>query len=605
VAWRCATPALAGTPHVRVSRDGGRTYPARHARPLPADPPGQPCTVPVYNPAPATGQLLALDFDLGRVSAAADPSAEVAAQTVAAAALVTRCGGRVIADIAPSGGRHLYILFAAPLPWRQLRDLARALALRFPAIDPAPMCSLGGQISPPGARHKSGGWRTLTTPPADTLAAVTRPNGPEVWDGLLSDLTAELRHLEQPGSPGPAEAELDAAGVPWVPCLGGRARLPAELEHAARTGASGGRGRSETRMAILASAASRGWQLTDVQAAVSTGAWTGLGVLYERRSEPGRMARLLPLEWRKTIAFVTQEKNLRSWHTSDNTSRPPTGASGGDEFRLIRSWLTAVLVALEDPVRIRDWGRRAIAVRLVLLALGQAAMVSGSAVTEFGCRNLALHCTLSHRTVARILRQLAAEPDPLIDLVSRRQLARADRYQLRIPGRYADSVRWRRLQAGRVEAAHPVFLVLGGAAALIYQALGGDRARGAEVARTARLSSSATSAALRLLAEYGLASRGSGGWRRGDARLDDVAEATGAAEIHRERAERYKKDRESWRIRLRAYQGARHVPVNERDGWYSLDDPDEYDFMTCRWPVLPRDVIRGPPAADRVGRASA
>ena len=603
--WRCTTPALAGTPHVRVSRDGGRTYPARHARPLPPAPPGQPCTVPVYDPGPATGRLLALDFDLGRVSSAADPAAEVTAQTVAAAALVTRCGGRVLADVAPSGGRHVYILFAAPLPWRQLRDLARALALRFPAIDPAPMCSLGGQISPPGARHKSGGWRTLTTSPADTLAAVARPNGPEVWDGLLSDLAAELCHLDRPGAPGPAEAELDAAGVPWVPCLGGRTRLPAELEHAARTGAPGGRGRSETRMAILASAAARGWQLADVQAAVSTGAWPGLGVLYERRSEPGRMARLLPLEWRKTIAFVSGEKNLRSWHTSDNASRPPAGASGGEEFRLIRSWLTAVLVALEDPVRIRDWGRRAIAVRLVLLALGQAAMVSGSAVTEFGCRNLALHCTLSHRTVARILRQLAAEPDPLIDLVSRRQLARADRYQLRIPGRYADSALWRRLQAGRVEAAHPVFLVLGGAAALIYQVLGRDRARGAEVARAARLSPSATSAALRVLSEYDLASRGSGGWRRGDARLDDVAEATGAAEIHRERAERYKKDRESWRVRLRAYKGARHIPVNERDGWYSLDDPDEYDFMTCRWPVLTRDVIRGPPAADRAGRASA
>ena len=48
-----------------------------------------------------------------------------------------------------------------------------------------------------------------------------------------------------------------------------------------------------------------------------------------------------------------------------------------------------------------------IAVRLVLLALGQAAMVSGSSVLEFGCRNLALHAALSHRTVARVLRAAA------------------------------------------------------------------------------------------------------------------------------------------------------------------------------------------------------
>jgi hypothetical protein len=62
-AWSAVTPRLAGTPHVRISRDGGRTYPARHARLLPAEPPGQPCTVPVYDPAAGTGRMLALDLD--------------------------------------------------------------------------------------------------------------------------------------------------------------------------------------------------------------------------------------------------------------------------------------------------------------------------------------------------------------------------------------------------------------------------------------------------------------------------------------------------------------------------------------------------------------
>ena len=69
---------------------------------------------------------------------------------------------------------------------------------------------------------------------------------------------------------------------------------------------------------------------------------------------------------------------------------------------------------------------------LVLLALGQAAMVSGSSVVEFGTRNLALHSCLSARTVARVLQLPRDEPDPLVDPVSR-QAALADRYQLRIP----------------------------------------------------------------------------------------------------------------------------------------------------------------------------
>jgi len=48
-----------------------------------------------------------------------------------------------------------------------------------------------------------------------------------------------------------------------------------------------------------------------------------------------------------------------------------------------------------------------------------------------------------------LLELLRNELDPLVDLVNRRQAARADRYQLRIPDAYADSVRWRRRRANR------------------------------------------------------------------------------------------------------------------------------------------------------------
>jgi hypothetical protein len=517
--------------------------------------------------------------------------------------LVTRCGGQVLADVSPPGGRHVYVLFATALPWLELRDLARAMALRFPSIDTAPMSSLGGQISPPGARHKSGGWRALSMPLEEARAVVEHPNGPEVWDFLLSEFAAELQALETCHAAAdsvPPAAELDDSGVPWVPRLGGRAPLGAELEQIARTGRwnrTRHPGRSEARMAVLLSAVARGWQLAEVRAAVGSGAWRGLAALYERTSEPGRLDRLLPYEWRKAIAFAAGEKNVRPWHTSDAKPRPPADESAlSAEYGLIRWWVTAVACAAADPERIKGWGGYAIAVRLVLAALGQAAMVSGSSVTEFGTRNIALRCALSHRTVARVLELLRSEDDPLIDLVSRRQLARADRYQLRIPDRYAGSVRWRRRRAGRIDAIHPAFLVLGGTAGLVYQVLDQVEARGAEVARTARLSASATSAALRVLAEHGLAEQRPGGWRRGPAALDDVAESSGAADVQREREARYKKDRESWQARLRQYQGARAVRVGPRDGWLSLDDGDEYDELS-RWPVLSDDFVRGPPAA--------
>jgi hypothetical protein len=566
--------------------------------------------------------MLALDLDPGRVGRDVDDSAvrhrhedraaEAWAQAEGLAGLAARCGGRVLADVSPGGGRHVFILFAAALPWLELRDVARALALRFPLIDTAPMSSLGGQISPPGARHKSGGWRVLSTPLEDARAAVESPNGPEVWAALLAELAAELRAAEAgragPGNNVPGvEAELDGAGVPWVPRLGGRAPLGAELEQVARSGRwdrSRYAGRSEARMAILGAAVSRGWQLADVQSAIASGAWKGLSGLYERGSEPGRLDRLLPYEWRKCAGMITREENVRRWHTSDLSTRPLAASDGPSaEYGLIRQWMTAALCAAEDPHRVRSWGRRAIAIRLVLAAMGQAAMVSGSSTIEFGTRNLALYSALSHRTVSRVLRMLREEPDPLIDLVSPCRLARADRYALRIPDRYAGSVRWRRRRTGRAEAIHPAFLVLGGPAGLVYQVLGPESARGAEVARMARLSASATSAALRVLAEHGLAERGPGGWHRGAVALADVAESTGATVLQQEREARYQQDREGWRATLRRYQAARHRPVNERDGWWSLDDPDEYDFMACRWPVL-TDGVRGPPSAG-IARESA
>ena len=292
-------------------------------------------------------------------------------------------------------------------------------------------------------------------------------------------------------------------------------------------------------------------------------------------------------------------KTCVDWLTSDSNHAPPTPIDGADEFGLIRQWVTGTECAAADPERVRRWGRRTVAVRQLLAAIGQAAMVSGSSVLEFGTRNLSLHSGLSQRTVSRLLVMLRNEPDPLIDLVSPRRQVRADRYQLRIPDRYADSVRWRRRRAGRIDGVHAAFMILGGAAFLVHQVLDANEVCGAEVARAARLSPSATSAALRVLAEHGLAERGRGGWRRGDADLDEVATSTGAADLHRERAERYKKDRESWRARLAQYQAARYRPVNERDGWWSLEDPDEYDFMACRWPVLSNDFVRGPPGEAR------
>lgn len=106
------------------------------------------------------------------------------------------------------------------------------------------------------------------------------------------------------------------------------------------------------------------------------------------------------------------------------------------------------------------------------------------------------------------------------------------------------------------------------------------------------------SAALRVLAEHGLAERGPGGWYRGVVALADVAESTGAADLQREREARYRRDRESWRARLRQYVSAYNAIVAPRDGWLGLDDEDDWAAMLLsRWPVLSNEFVRGPPSA--------
>ena len=132
-------------------------------------PAARPAVIPVYDPAGGgSGRLLAIDLDPSR--------GDVGHQAAELGQLLERLGGRYVADVATStGGRHILVPFAAAMPWLELRDVARAIAARFPTVDPAPMCSPGGQISPPGSRAKRGGWRVLTMPLSEAAAAVDNP----------------------------------------------------------------------------------------------------------------------------------------------------------------------------------------------------------------------------------------------------------------------------------------------------------------------------------------------------------------------------------------------------------------------------------------------
>jgi hypothetical protein len=200
-AWHAVTPSIAGSPHVRVSRDGGRTCPARHARPLPADPPGQPCTVPVYDPGAGTGRVPALDLDPGRGRGTGDPQLRSAPGRRRSRAWSRGSAAGVL----PTFPRAAAAMSTSCLP----RRCPGASCATWPGLFPCgsrpstrrrcrPWAARSARPGPAQVRR----WRVLSTSLEDARAAAGHPNGPEVWDALLAELAAELRHVEPLEPPG-------------------------------------------------------------------------------------------------------------------------------------------------------------------------------------------------------------------------------------------------------------------------------------------------------------------------------------------------------------------------------------------------------------------
>lgn len=219
------------------------------------------------------------------------------------------------------------------------------------------------------------------------------------------------------------------------------------------------------------------------------------------------------------------------------------------EYRWIRTWWAALELAEVDRYQA---GKIGLSRRMVLRALGEAAMKTGTRVVEFGCRSLAVATGLDHTTVAAHLRALLSEEDPLIDQLANERGLRADLYTLRIPAELADRVARRPWRGGRIQALRPVFYELGRPAALVYEALESsvDRLLGSfDIAKTTGLSRTAVWEALKLLASHDLAHQTPQGWRKTSRSLAQLADQLGITETlhavvlrHRDERRRFSPD---------------------------------------------------------------
>lgn len=558
VVWAALAPLIAGRPRVRESRDGGKNYHARWERPLTERLPRVPAAVPLYT-ADGCARTLVIDLDTSKGGRDA-----VLRDAAAITDLVARCGGHVIADESPSGGIHLYVPLTVAVPFHDARDLALALAARTPSMDVAPNTNLShGLIRPPGSVHKTGGHQVLRGSLAAAYDLARRGNPPAVWQRLKAELSGDITAIETARTAAPA-----AETAPPIERAGGPRELTGAYLRIATTGdwdQARYRSASEARQAVVTSAVWAGYSLPQVAARLAKGTWPGLAALYARY-RPGSRHQALTRDWAKARALVEKhranpekESPFRKSHTSEPTSHrqpstnpgPATESNRGSpgEYRFIRSWWTALLVVEHD----RYIGRAAPAMRMVLRALGEAGMKTGSRYIAFGTRSVALATGLDHSTVAAHLRALRGEDDPLVTLIEADRGLQGDLYELRVPDEVAaraERVAWR---AGKIRALRPAFRALGLPAAYVYEALetGTGTQTSFELADTTRLARSTVYEALETLAAYNLVERTSGRWRMvAGTSLTEIAEALGCLIDIDDQLTRYRVERAAYRAVL-------------------------------------------------------
>ncbi|MGI8682606.1 MAG: hypothetical protein ACR2JO_10875 [Mycobacteriales bacterium] len=387
-AWALLAPRIAGQPRMRVSRDR-RTYPQRWEVPLAQAPPRVPAAVSLYS-REGTARCLAADFDVARGGVT-----RVGIDAEALAGMVASSGGRTITDRSPSGGRHVYMLLAEPVPFGEMRRVALALAALLPSLDATPMLNVtAGCIRPPGAVHKTGGVQELLTAWPAVQEAAAAPNPPAVWGRLVEALAPQLNALKVLTPDKAAEPEPDPGSHPG--------RLSAGMTEIARTGIHGYRSGSEARQAVLTAAAGAGWQLHDIARHVETGAWPGLASFYTRYS-PRNWRAALGRDWRKATAFVARVRPVHNCHTSRPPSHPGPRAvrpvsKPPEDHRHVRAWRNALGAVEADRY---GESRAGLGKRMLLRSLAMAAHVTGRRQVEFGCRSLSLAAGMDPTTVAR------------------------------------------------------------------------------------------------------------------------------------------------------------------------------------------------------------
>lgn len=580
--WSALAPLLAGQPRVRLSKDGGKSYPQRFERDLTSGLPSYPAAVRIFGK-DGTCSAIFLDFD----SSVAGTD-WVEADVRAAQTWLHDVGARWIEDFSPNGGRHLYIPLTERVAFSEARDLVEALGTRFRTLDKTPHQNLlHGCMRTPGSPHKRGGHQMLAMSLSMAYDVARRRNSPDVWKAMTGSLEAEITaarayRLEQT-APVAVEAP-EPAGVDKT--LG----MSRAMQRIAVTGlyeVNRYKSDSEARQGVITGAAASGLAMTEVQRRMAQGLWPGLASFYSRYPARHR-ANALKRDWRNAVLHLQRSPSngpgKNSVHKSP-TSELYTQAGGlqdsnssrlsdDNEHRFIRAWRSSLRL-LEQRYKSREGMAR----RMVLRALGEAAHMSSSRYIEFGDRSLAVATGLDHTTVGHHLRALRSEKDPLVTLIEAGRGTKGDLYMLTIPQAVVKAVEALPWRKGKIHALRPVFRELGLPAAFVYEAIEDSPfpMSTMEIVRETGMSRSAVSEALETLAAWDMISR-DGGWSVVSATsLKNLAEYFGVLEAVAAQIQTYRIQRALWREWLaRNANVVQLMPATDDDyPWEDFEGPPD------------------------------
>ncbi|MET4224530.1 DNA-binding MarR family transcriptional regulator [Oerskovia enterophila] len=552
-------------------RRAGIEYRGRDERPLTRALPSSPAAVRIYGD-DGTCRALCLDLDV-----APGGRALVDADALRLATWLTDAGARIVTDISPSGGRHIYVPLARPIEYRTAREIVEALATMYPSLDASPHRSLrSGCIRTPGAAHKAGGHQQLTMTLSAAVDVLMRGNSPRTLERIRAALTEEIaawrvsQDVEEPGD------VLEGQPQTRVHGLGSR------LTRIARDGiydASRYPSDSEARQAVLAGAARARWTLADVAVRLEDGRWPGLAGLYARYS-PNHRRKALTRDWHRAQALVghhtaepappsgndTVHRSNTSAQESQGGTPPPQVRE--DEHGFIRTWRAALRISEQAAFP----GRRWYGARFLLRALGEAAHKAGTRYIAFGTRSLAVSTGLDHSTVSVLLHQLTAAG--WIDRVEEARGENADLYALTLPQTIAETAPGLRWDKGKAHALRPAFRELGHVPALVFEAVEQDLAHTvSDLVTSTGISRRAVHDAVDLLIAWGLLERTAAGLLPHAGILLQVAEHLGVLEAIAAQLRRYATQRATWQNYLARHDdNANPREITDAEWWWPPDD---------------------------------